>query len=786
LAAAAPAMLLRRASALLRPALALRAARPLNSMPGEAKIVYTLTDEAPALATYALLPIVNRFTGPAGIKVEACDISVAARILAQFPDYLREDQRQEDTLARLGELSKEPAANIIKLPNVSASVPQLCEAIAELQKQGYGIPDYPHEPETDEEREVQARYTKVLGSAVNPVLREGNSDRRVAAPVKAYARANPAKMGAWKPDCLTHVAHMDDGDFYGSERSATVPQACNVSIELVEKDGFKRVLKAPFPLEAGEVVDASCLDVAKLRAFFKREIEEAKRQGLLLSLHLKATMMKVSDPVIFGHCVETFFDRVFERHGAVLKAAGADPKYGWGAVLAKVKELPESARAEIEADVQACFAERPDLAMVDSSRGITNLHVPSDVIIDASMPNVVRDSGCMWNKHDQLQETVCLIPDRTYATIYQEVFSFCKEHGQFDPKVMGNVANVGLMAQKAEEYGSHDKTFVAPAEGVIRVVKEGTGGQAIFEHPVKAGDIWRMCQTKDAPIRDWVKLAVSRARATTDPTIFWLDPYRAHDAEIIKKVNLYLREHDTRGLDISVKEPVVAMRHTLGRARVGLDTISVTGNVLRDYLTDLYPIMELGTSSKMLSIVPLLNGGGLFETGAGGSAPKHVQQFLREGHLRWDSLGEYLALSVSLEDFGEKHKSPRARLLGQTLNKAVGRLLEHRRAPSRKVGEIDNRGESFYVALYWAEALAAEDPSFQPLAEELGANRSKIVQELAEAQGKPVDIGGYYKPDPLKCAHAMRPSATFNAIIDAGREVGSCGVQAIQQPEQTA
>mmetsp|Transcript_34400 Transcript_34400/g.85772 ORF Transcript_34400/g.85772 Transcript_34400/m.85772 type:complete len:770 (+) Transcript_34400:116-2425(+) len=756
------------------------ALRMLSSVPSQSgKIVYTLTDEAPRLATYSLLPIVNRFTSGAGISLESVDISVAARILALFPEALPAGEKQEDTLAYLGQLSTSPTANVVKLPNVSASVPQLLEAISELQAKGYKLPPFPSDAQDQEALDIRAKYGKVLGSAVNPVLREGNSDRRVAEAVKAYAKANPTKMGPWRPDSLTHVAHMDDGDFYGAEQSYTVAESCSASIVLEEADGYSTVLKKGIQLSAGEVIDASAMDVRKLRAWAEREIDEARRQGLLLSLHLKATMMKVSDPVIFGHVVRAFYAPVFEKYAAELETAGADPSMGLASVLKRLHSLPEATRKTIEAQIEECYEQRPKLAMVDSRKGITNLHVPSDIIVDASMPNVVRDSGCMWNSEDKLQETKCLIPDRAYATMYNEVLSFCKEHGQFDPRVMGNVANVGLMAQKAEEYGSHDKTFVLPREGMVKVMREGSE-EVIFSHKVQAGDIWRMCSTKDEPIKDWVRLAVDRARKTMDPVIFWLDPKRAHDGQLILKVNRYLATHDLSGLDISIKEPVVAMRHTLGRARVGLDTVSVTGNVLRDYLTDLFPILELGTSSKMLSIVPLLGGGGLYETGAGGSAPKHVQQFVAEGHLRWDSLGEYLALGVSLEDFGAKHKNEQATRLGQTLSAATQRLLEHRRAPGRKVGELDNRGESFYIALYWAEAMAAKDEAYKALATELASARATIVRELAEAQGHPVDIGGYYMPDPKLCAVAMRPSATFNKIIDEGRTLGTCGVAAIE------
>jgi len=722
------------------------------------KIIYTITDEAPALATYALLPILKRFTVPYGIDLETSDISVAARILAQFPD--RVSPPPPDCLAELGELAKTPEANIIKLPNVSASVPQLLAAIEELQGQGYDIPDYPANPKTDEERDIAERYGRVLGSAVNPVLREGNSDRRVAAPVKAYAQKNPHRMGSWTSDSKSHVAHMDDKDFFSSEQSAVCAKAGSLKITLDDE-----VLKEAVPVQKGEVVDASVMNVEALREFFAREIADAKEKDMLFSLHLKATMMKVSDPIMFGHCVEVFFADVFEKHGDALADAGVNTKNGLGDVYEKIAALPESKRAEIEADMEACLENGPRLAMVDSGRGITNLHVPSDVIIDASMPVVVRDSGMMWNKDNALEECKATIPDRSYAGVYKRVIDFCKENGQFDVATMGNVSNVGLMAQKAEEYGSHDKTFEIPRSGTVRVTD--ADGNVVFEHAVEKGDIWRMAQTKDEPIRDWVRLAVSRARATGAQTIFWLNENRAHDASLIGKVNEYIKDHDTSGLDISIASPEDAVWTSMENAKAGRDTISVTGNVLRDYLTDLFPILELGTSAKMLSIVPLLKGGGLFETGAGGSAPKHVQQFVEEGHLRWDSLGEYLAMGVALETYAENYDSDSARTLGETLNEAVGKLLDERKSPSRTVNELDNRGSSFYVATYWAEAMARRDASFQGLADELKSAHDEILSDLIDCQGHEVDIGGYFKPDPAKCETAMRPSATLNRIIDA-------------------
>ncbi|MCB0124112.1 MAG: NADP-dependent isocitrate dehydrogenase [Caldilineaceae bacterium] len=736
-----------------------------------AKIIYTITDEAPALATYSLLPIIQTFTEPANVTVETSDISLAGRIIANFPEKLTPEQRQPDALTELGELAKTPEANIIKLPNISASIPQLNAAIKELQEHGYDIPDYPEEPKTDEEREIKGRYAKVLGSAVNPVLREGNSDRRVAAPVKEYAKKNPHRMGAWSADSKSHVAHMEANDFYGSEQSVVIETPGNVKIEFVGNDGATTVLKAKTPVLAGEVIDAAVMHCQALREFYAAAIAEAKAQDILFSLHVKATMMKVSDPILFGHAVTVFFKDVFAKYGDLFEELGVDPNNGLGDVYAKVQQLPAEQRAAVEADIQATYAQQPELAMVNSDRGITNLHVPSDVIIDASMAAALRDSGKMWGPDGKLHDTLFTIPDRSYARMYQVVFDFCKEHGAFDPTTMGNVANVGLMAQKAEEYGSHDKTFEISADGTVRVVDDA--GNTLMEHTVEAGDIWRMCQTKDLPIQDWVKLAVDRARATGSPAIFWLDSNRAHDANLIKKVEHYLHNYDTAGLDLQIMAPVDAMQYTLTRAKAGKDTISVTGNVLRDYLTDLFPILELNTSAKMLSIVPLLAGGGLFETGAGGSAPKHVQQFVEEGHLRWDSVGEYLALAVSLEDLGRKSNNQRALVLADALNQATGQYLINRKAPSRKVNELDNRGSSFYLARYWAQALAAQDKDpelkakFTPVAKALAENETKILDELNAAQGHAVDIGGYYQPNDAKASKAMRPSETLNRILAA-------------------
>ncbi|MEM7126937.1 MAG: NADP-dependent isocitrate dehydrogenase [Chloroflexota bacterium] len=733
------------------------------------KIIYTLTDEAPALATYSLLPIIQRFTAAADVIVETSDISLAGRIIANFPENLTEEQRQPDALTELGELAKTPEANIIKLPNISASIPQLTDAIEELQSQGYNIPNYPEEAESEEEKEIRARYAKILGSAVNPVLREGNSDRRVAAPVKEYAKKNPHRMGAWSSDSQSHVAHMSDGDFYSTEQSVVVEQAGNLRIEFVGEDGTVTVLKAETPVLADEVIDAAVMSCQALRSFYAKAIEEAKEEGVLLSLHVKATMMKVSDPILFGHAVTVFFDQVFEKYQALFDELGVEPNNGLGDLYAKIEDLPQAQRDEIEADIQACYAKRPELAMVNSDRGITNLHVPSDIIIDASMAASIRDSGQMWGPDGNLHDTKAIIPDRSYARMYQEMIRFCQEHGAFDVTTMGNVPNVGLMAQKAEEYGSHDKTFEMAASGRVRVVDEA--GQALLEHEVSQGDIWRMCQTKDIAIRDWVKLAVSRARATGSPTVFWLDSNRAHDANLINKAQEYLTHHDTDGLAIYIMAPVEAMRFSAERARAGQDTVSVTGNVLRDYLTDLFPILELGTSAKMLSIVPLLAGGGLFETGAGGSAPKHVQQFVAEAHLRWDSLGEFLALAVALEDLGTRIGNGKALVLAKALNDATGKILDNRKSPSRVVNEPDNRDSHFYLALYWAQALAqqTEDSALQgqftQLAQTLAENESKISEELLASQGKPVDLGGYYQPDPEKVANAMRPSSTLNEAL---------------------
>ena len=736
----------------------------------KSKIIWTEIDEAPALATYSLLPIVNAFTNAAGVAVETRDISLSGRIISTFPEYLTEKQRIPDYLTELGELALTPEANIIKLPNISASVPQLKAAIKELQDKGYKLPDYPEDPKTDEEKKVKASYAKVLGSAVNPVLREGNSDRRSALSVKQYAQKNPHKMGAWSKDSKSHVAHMEGGDFFGSEKSMTVSDACNVKIEFVGKDGKATVLKEKTSLLAGEVIDTSVMNVKSLRAFYEKEIEDAKSKDLLLSLHLKATMMKISDPIMFGHAVTVYYKEVFDKYAAVFKEIGVNPNNGLGDVYAKIAKLPADQKSQIEADIQAVYGKKAKLAMVNSDKGITNLHVPNDIIIDASMPVVIRDSGKMWGADGKLHDTKAMIPDRSYATMYQEIMADCVKNGAFDPKTMGSVANVGLMAQKAEEYGSHDKTFEATGDGTIRVVDNS--GKTLLEQTVKKGDIFRMCQTKDAPIKDWVKLAVTRARATGTPAIFWLDAKRAHDAQIIEKVNRYLKDHDTKGLDIQIKTPVEAMAFSLKRIRKGEDTISVTGNVLRDYLTDLFPILELGTSAKMLSIVPLMNGGGLFETGAGGSAPKHVQQFQEEGYLRWDSLGEFLALAVSLEHLANTFNNDKARVLAETLDQATGKIMDNNKSPARKIGELDNRGSHYYLALYWAEALAAQTKDkdlasrYSNVAKQLAQNEAKIIAELNGAQGKPQDIGGYYRPDREKTSKAMRPSATLNKIIE--------------------
>ena len=738
-----------------------------------ARITWTKIDEAPALATYALLPIVRAYAKGTGVDIDLRDISLAGRIIAAFPERLREDQRIPDELGALGELAKTPAANIVKLPNISASVPQLREAIAELQSHGYDVPDYPAEPADDAERAIQARYAAVLGSAVNPVLREGNSDRRPAASVKRFAQKHPHRMMKPWPESgsRTRVAHMDANDFFSSERSVTLGAACDVRIEFVAGDGTATVLKPSVPLEAGEVIDAAVMNVAALRDFFARTIDVVQAEGTLLSLHLKATMMKVSDPIMFGHCVSVYYEAALAKHADTLRAIGANVNDGLVGVLDKLDALPAQKKAEIEADIAAVYETRPPLAMVDSRKGITNLHIPNNIIIDASMPNVVRDGGRMWNNDDELQDTVAMVPDRSYATMYQAIIEDCQQHGQFDPSTMGSVTNVGLMARKAEEYGSHDKTFTAPAAGIIRVVD--SGGAALLEQTVETGDIFRMCQTKDEPIRDWVKLAVGRARASGAPAVFWLDERRGHDTEIIAKVSAYLSDHDTAGLDIRILKPVDAMRFALERIRRGEDTIAATGNVLRDYLTDLFPILELGTSARMLSIVPLLKGGGLFETGAGGSAPKHVQQMLKEGHLRWDSLGEYCALVPALELGAAQTGNARAALLARTLDQAIETYLENARYPSRKVNQIDNRGSTYFLALYWAQALTAQDDDaelkarFAGPAAQLAENEAAITAELLAAQGDSVDVGGYYRPDDDLVERAMRPSATFNAIIDA-------------------
>ncbi len=735
------------------------------------KIIYTKTDEAPMLATYSFLPIINAFSKAAGISVELRDISLAGRVIAVFPEYLTPEQKQHDALAELGELAKTPEANIIKLPNISASLPQLQETIKELQKQGYKLPEYPENPKDDKEKDVKARYDKVKGSAVNPVLREGNSDRRAPLSVKAHTRKHPHKMGAWSPDSKTHVSHMKGGDFRSNEKSMTIPAATMAKIEFVGTDGKTTVLKEKVALQAGEVLDATFMSVKALRTFLEEQIEDAKSKGVLFSLHMKATMMKVSDPKIFGHAVTVYYKDVFEKHGETLKKLGVDPDNGLGDLYTKIKALPEDQRKAIESDIQEVYKKRPPMAMVNSDKGITNLHVPSDIIIDASMPPVIRDSGKMWGPDGKAADAKCVIPDSSYAPVYHEVVEFCKKNGAFDPKTMGTVPNVGLMAQAAEEYGSHDKTFKAPGNGTIRIVD--AAGKSLIEHKVEEGDIWRACQVKDAPIQDWVKLAVTRARATGAPAVFWLNKDRAHDAEIIKKVNAYLPKHDTTGLEIKIMSPADACRFSIQRMKEGKDTISVTGNVLRDYLTDLFPILEIGTSAKMLSIVPLLNGGGLFETGAGGSAPKHVQQFQEEGYLRWDSLGEFLALAASLEHLAKVGNNPVAKILADTLDQANAKFLESNKSPARKVGEIDNRGSHFYLALYWAQALAAQTADkriaerFTKIAKDLGDNEKKIDGELLAAQGKPQDVGGYYHPDDVKAAKAMRPSATLNAIIDA-------------------
>jgi len=735
-------------------------------------IIWTQIDEAPALATFSLLPIVRAFTKGTGVSVETRDISLAGRIIALFPEYLTEAQRIPDYLSQLGELTHKPEANIIKLPNVSASIPQLKEAIKELQALGYALPEYPEAPKDEAEKALQARFARALGSAVNPVLREGNSDRRSPLSVKQFSKRHPHKLGAWASDSKAHVAHMMGGDFYGSETSTTMPNAAEVRYEFVAANGGVTVLKKKMSVLEGEILDTSVMHVQPLRSFFTEQIEDAKQKGLLLSLHLKATMMKVSDPVIFGHAVSVFFKDVFEKHAATFANLGVNPNFGLGDLYAKIQTLPAGKQAEIEADIKAVYANRPALAMVDSDRGITNLHVPSDIIIDASMPVVVRESGKMWGPDGKLHDTKALIPDRCYATIYKTIIEDCQQHGAFDPATMGSVPNVGLMAQKAEEYGSHDKTFIAPGAGTIRVVDEATGS-TVLAQPVDEGDIFRSCQTKDIAVRDWVKLAIRRARATNAPAVFWLDKNRKHDAQVIAKVETYLKELDRTGLETRILAPVEAMKYSLERIRKGQDTISVTGNALRDYLTDLFPILEIGTSAKMLSIVPLLAGGGLFETGAGGSAPKHVQQFQKEGYLRWDSLGEFSALCASLEHIGATFGNARAALLAETLDTAIGKFLDNNKSPARKVGQIDNRGSHFYLAMYWAEALAAQTKDaelqarFAAVAKQLIDSEAKINTELLAAQGRPVDMGGYYQPDVAKTTAAMRPSPTLNAIIDA-------------------
>lgn len=734
------------------------------------KIIYTMTDEAPALATYSFLPIIEKFTSIAGIEVESSDISLATRILASFPEYLSEQQKVKDTLSELSDLTQDPEANIIKLPNISASIPQLREAIAELNEHGYAVPEYPDEPQNEKEKDIQARYTKILGSAVNPVLREGNSDRRAPIAVKNYARKNPHSMGYWSPASRTHVAHMRGGDFFSHETSCTIDKACKVRIEFEDSNGNITVKKPDLALLDGEVIDAMYMSKKALCAFFDEQIEDAKNTGMLFSLHVKATMMKVSHPIVFGHAVRCFYRELFEKHGEILEKIGANPNNGLSNIYQKIEELPISQRLEIESTIRACYLHRPELAMVDSDRGISNLHVPSDVIVDASMPAMIRQGGKMYGADGKLKDTKAVIPESTYATIYQEVINFCKTHGAFDPVTCGSVPNVGLMAQKAEEYGSHDKTFEATADGSMRIVRED--GEVLLTHKVEQGDIWRMCQAKDLPIRDWVKLAVVRARLSNTPAIFWLDKERAHDAQLILKVKEYLKDHDTEGLDIRIMSPVQAIRYTMERMIRGKDTISVTGNVLRDYLTDLFPILELGTSAKMLSIVPLMAGGGLYETGAGGSAPKHVQQFLEENHLRWDSLGEFLALSVSIQELGEKYGNKKAKVIAAALDKANEQYLEQNKSPSRRVGQPDNRVSHFYVAMYWAQALAAQDDDaelkekFTEIASSLSQNEEKIVKEMVAVQGSPIDIGGYYNPDFNKASQAMRPSGTFNQILE--------------------
>jgi len=741
---------------------------------GKSKIIYTLTDEAPLLATCAFLPIIRTFTGPAGVEVEKADISVSARVLAEFPEYLSEDQRVPDTLAELGRLTLEPDTNIIKLPNISASVAQLKACVKELQEKGYKIPDYPEDPKTDEEKALRARFGKCLGSAVNPVLREGNSDRRAPAAVKNFAKKNPHSMGEWKQWSQTHVSHMHHGDFYHGEKSMTLDRARSVKMELITQSGKTVVLKPKTDLLEGEIIDSMFMSKKALCEFYERELDDCREAGILFSLHVKATMMKVSHPIVFGHCVKIYYKDAFAKHGKLFDELGINVNNGMVDLYDKIKTLPESKRDEIIRDLHACQEHRPALAMVDSAKGITNFHSPNDIIVDASMPAMIRQGGKMWGADGKQYDSKCVMPESTFARIYQEMINFCKWHGNFDPRTMGTVPNVGLMAQKAEEYGSHDRTFEIVEAGVANITDLDTG-EVLLSQSVEEGDIWRMCQVKDAPIRDWVKLAVTRARNSGMPAIFWLDPYRPHENELIKKVKTYLKDHDTSGLDIQIMSQVRAMRYTLERVARGLDTISVTGNILRDYLTDLFPIMELGTSAKMLSIVPLMNGGGMYETGAGGSAPKHVQQLVQENHLRWDSLGEFLALAVSLEDLGIKTGNGKAKLLAKTLDEATGRLLDENKSPSPKTGQLDNRGSQFYLAKFWAERLAAQTEDaelaakFAPLAKALAENEQKIVAELSEVQGKAVDIGGYYKADAEKCKAVMRPSATLNAILKGAR-----------------
>lgn len=734
------------------------------------KILYTLTDEAPALATHSLLPILKAFTDSAGVKMETRDISLAGRIISQFPEYLKEEQRINDDLAELGEIAKQPDANIVKLPNISASMPQLTEAIKELQNKGYALPDYPENPQTDSEKQIKARYDKVKGSAVNPVLREGNSDRRAPKAVKNFAKKNPHRMGKWSADSKTMVAHMSEGDFYGSEQSHTVEAADTVDIVLTTKEGHQRKLKTGIALLPGEVIDAARLSKSALHSFLQKAKKEAAEKDILFSVHLKATMMKVSDPIIFGHAVQVYFKDVYEKHADLIEKSGHDPRNGFNDLLNNLNQLSADEKATIENSIEQAYAEGPDLYMVNSDKGITNLHVPSDVIIDASMPALIRNGGRAWDKHNKERDTLAVIPDRSYAGVYQETIDFCKKHGAFDPTTMGSVSNVGLMAQKAEEYGSHDKTFEIPEDGSVAVVN--SKGESLLAHDVEKGDIWRMCQVKDGPIRDWVKLAVNRARATGNPAVFWLDENRAHDNQLMQKVKAYLPEHNTEGLEIKILSPVEATKFSLERVKAGKDTISVTGNVLRDYLTDLFPILELGTSAKMLSIVPLMNGGGLFETGAGGSAPKHVEQFVEENHLRWDSLGEFLALAASLDHLANVANNQRAKILADTLDDATSKFLDNKKSPSRKVGEIDNRGSHFYLALYWAEALAEQNEDdalreqFKPIARNMESQAATIIEELNQIQGKAVDIGGYYKPDASKVEQAMRPNERLNQIVN--------------------